>query len=380
MKHKTVTVFIRKGKHRLGSPSIRWMERRNGKVVRKVESFPTLEAAKNAACLKELTLNSGAPLPTTERISWDNMVTLYMATKKRKAIASSTESNIKGTLERFGEITDYPSNKEFGQACIETYIDSRISAKRSTWYKDKPTGEYKRRDLDDTISLETVNREIRNLKGFISFLRKRYYITVDLELEECKTNGTSEPRSMTVDEVRTLLNKCKEFVPTPPDHHGFPVKQNDDLYCGIIIALYTGLRQKDIWYLCADQIDVENNCLRRVRSFKSRCIIECIPIAPEAMQIIVNYMVNHGVTGNAKLFEGKFPRRRWNKIRPGWSDFNFHSTRKTHGSVLAAGGATISEIQKRLHHSDPRITEKYYIKTEDNTSDKMPSADWGLTA
>ena len=42
-------------------------------------------------------------------------------------------------------------------------------------------------------------------------------------------------------------------------------------------------------------------------------------------------------------------------------DFNFHSFRHTHGTMLLENGATIKEVQVRLGHSRAAITSDTYI-------------------
>jgi integrase len=376
MRRRTVSFFFRKDRN--NAPTISWYEPDpNGNLVRRMQSFPTEKEARDARDLKEVEINGNSYSPKMGIAKWDVMVESFANFKKAKRKADNTIRDYKATLELFGQTCGYPSNNRLLPTSIETFATKYAISKKQHTYLDSE-GNKQTKELDSDVSAHTVNKHIRNLRAFFNWLKKNKFIDFETKVEECEIDEVLDPRALDSEEVRILLNKIKEVR---EQKKGAPKpKLNDDIYCGVIIALYTGLRQKDVWNITLKNIDIEKGCFRNVWSYKCRMYIKHIPVPNECMQVVINYMTTHNRTGNVKLFESAFPRKRWENIQTCLPDFTFHCLRKTCATAMAEAGATPMQIQQWLGHYEFDTSDTYYIKKrEAKEACTMPTSDWGLT-
>lgn len=100
---------------------------------------------------------------------------------------------------------------------------------------------------DTKRSSATVNRYIALLPGCLSYACRQLRWIDDnpyfnlIKLKE----DSSRDRVLTQDEVQRLFTACRE-------------SRNDYLYCIILLAFTTGMRQKEILNLAWDHVDLEN--------------------------------------------------------------------------------------------------------------------------
>jgi integrase len=89
-----------------------------------------------------------------------------------------------------------------------------------------------------------------------------------------------------------------------------------------------------------------------------------IPLVPEALAIL-NKRKNNGsewvFPGPGKTGHVQEPRRTWEAIlkRAGLTDVRIHDLRRTVGSWMAAGGASLPTIGKMLGHRNASTTQIY---------------------
>ncbi len=213
------------------------------------------------------------------------------------------------------------------------------------------------------VKRATLNKDLRNLKTFTIWCRKKRYLNGQLEIKELKLEERPV-KSLNHTQVKKLL-KCAASYRT--------------MKIRILLALGTGLRRGDIESLKISDIDFENNCIATT-SKKSKKCMPTRPVSAEIMDLLSKYVSRLHV-GQEKLFHTKFNYRQWRKIceKAGLSDLKFHDLRRTFCSLLAQNGVSTAVTQRLLEHSSPNLTNKIYTNVDPvlrQSVNKLPVGQW----
>jgi len=307
---------------------------------RKTKALPSKILAEHFRRIKYTQLNSDVFIGTIA-VDWEQMRDEYQHSKKVTGNQDVSIYEAALTLRHFERLVSKCNSKQITQNAIDKFILERGNETKRT----------------------TLNKDIRNLKAFISWCSENRYVNGDIKLKLLKEDERPV-KSLTNTQIKKLLSAFKPYK---------------TMRMRILLALGTGLRRRDIESLSISDIDFENSYIT-TRSTKTRKSMGSRPVPFPIMNEIKKY-----VTGidpkQERLFVDCFKQYRWNliRIKLGLGDFKFHDLRKTFGSVLAQNGVSTAIIQKLLEHSSPDLTNIVYMNVDPalrRAIDTMPSDDW----
>jgi integrase len=307
---------------------------------RKAKALPNKGLAEHFKQIKYTQLNSDV-FTGQVLADWKQMVSEYREAKKVQGVTEGTLYEIALSLRNFERFLGKLSSKQITQSAIDKFILQR----------------------GIEVSRPTLNKDIRNLKTFINWCKKKRYINNGIELRELKEEERPV-KSLNDVQIRKLLVAAKPFVA---------------MKVRILLALGTGLRRGDIDSLNISDIDFEKNSISTT-SRKTKKSMASRPVSTEVMAELSKYVCSLDV-GQEKLFKTKFNYRKWRRVckNAGLSDLKVHDLRKTFGSLLAQNGVSTAVTQKLLEHSSPYLTNKVYTNVDPvlrNAVEQLPVADW----
>ena len=292
---------------------------------RKAKALPSKELAEHFKYIKYTQLNSDV-FTGVVAADWQQMVDEYREAKKVQGVTEGTLYEIALSLRNFERLVGKCSSKQITQNAIDKFILQRRTE----------------------VSRPTLNKDIRNLKTFINWCKKKRYINNEIELRELKEEERPV-KSLNDVQIRKLVVVTEPYVA---------------MKIRVLLALATGLRRGDIDSLKINDIDFEKNSIATT-SRKTKKSMASRPVSAEIMTELSKYVCGLDV-GQEKLFRTKFSHRKWRKIckKAGLADLKFHDLRKTFCSLLAQNGVSTAVTQRLLEHSSPNLTNKVYTNVD----------------
>ena len=292
---------------------------------RKAKALPSKELAEHFKQIKYTQLNSDV-FTGQVLADWPQMIGEYREAKKVQGVTEGTLYESALSLRNFERLVGKCSSKQITQSAIDKFILQRGTE----------------------VSRPTLNKDIRNLKTFINWCKKKRYINNGIELRELKEEERPV-RSLNDVQIRKLLVAAGPYEP---------------MKIRILLALGTGLRRGDIDSLKISDIDFETNSISTT-SRKTKKSMASRPVSAEIMAVLSKYVCSLDV-GQEKLFSTKFNHRIWRKVckKAGLADLKFHDLRKTFCSLLAQNGVSTAVTQRLLEHSSPTLTNKIYTNVD----------------
>ena len=330
---KKIWIYKRKG---IKGWWIGWYE--SGK--RKAKALPSKELAEHYKQIKYTQLNSDV---FTGQVwaDWQQMLDEYMESKKVQGVTEGTLYEIALSLRNFERFVGKCNSKQITQKVIDKFILERGTE----------------------VSRPTLNKDIRNLKTFINWCKKKRYINNEIELKELKEEERPV-RSLNDTEIKKML-KATEPYPS--------------MKIRVLLALATGLRRGDIDSLKISDVDFEKNSIA-TKSRKTKKSMASRPVSAEVIAELLKYVCSLDV-GQEKLFSTKFNHRKWRKVckQARLTDLKFHDLRKTFCSLLAQNGVSTAVTQRLLEHSSPNLTNKVYTNVDPvlrHAVEQLPVGEW----
>ena len=307
---------------------------------RKAKALPSKELAEHYKHIKYTQLNSDV-FTGQVLADWSQMIAEYREAKKVQGVTEGTLYEIALSLRNFERFVGKCNSKQITQNAIDKFILQRGAE----------------------VSRPTLNKDIRNLKTFINWCKKKHYINNKIELRELKEEE-KPVRSLNDAEVKRLLKAMERY---------------SSMKIRALLALATGLRRGDIDSLKISDIDFEKNAISTT-SRKTKKSMASRPVSSDVIAKLSEYVCNLN-TGQEKLFKAKFNYRKWRRIckKAGLDDLKFHDLRKTFGSLLAQNGVSTAVTQRLLEHSSPNLTNKVYTNVDPvlrNAIEQLPVGDW----
>ena len=307
---------------------------------RKAKALPSKELAEHYKQIKYTQLNSDV-FTGQVLADWSQMIGEYREAKKVQGVTEGTLYEIALSLGNFECLIGKCNSKQIAQSAIDKFILQRGTE----------------------VSRPTLNKDIRNLKTFINWCKKKRYINNQIELRELKEEE-KPVRSLNGAEIKKLL-KATETYPS--------------MKIRVLLALATGLRRGDIDSLKISDVDFERNSMA-TKSKKTKKSMASRPVSGEIMTELSKYVCGVDV-GQEKLFKTKFNHRKWRKVckKAGLADLKFHDLRRTFCSLLAQNGISTAVTQRLLEHSSANLTNKVYTNVDPvlrHAVEQLPVGDW----
>jgi integrase/recombinase XerD len=307
---------------------------------RKAKALPSKKLAEHYCQLKYSQLNSDV-FTGIVTISWKQMVEEHREAKKVQGVAEATLYETALTLRHFERLIGKCNSKQITQSIIDKFILQRGTEIKRT----------------------TLNKDIRNLRTFINWCRRKRCLNGTIKIRELKEEERPV-KSLNDAQIKTLMSAAESY-PT--------------MKIRILLALGTGLRLGDIESLNISDINFENNSIT-TSSKKTRKSMGSRPVSTAVMAELSRYVCELE-PGQEKLFNDNFNYRRWRKIcrGAGLTGLKFHDLRKTFGSMLAQNGISTAVTQKLLEHSSSRLTNKVYTNVDPvlrYAVEQLPVGDW----
>lgn len=204
---------------------------------------------------------------------------------------------------------------------------------------------------DDGCALTSANRYISSIKAWLNFaVRRRYVYENPLRSFAKYRPPENPPRFLSREDVKKILNAAAETI----------------LYFPILMALYTGMRRKEIFCLEWHDVDFDRNTITVrnkdgfiTKSKKSRTI----PLHAHLKDTLLPTRATSGrcfnITNHKKIF------RKINAAA-GIRHIGFHDFRHTFASHLVMSGVDLYTVSQILGHSSIRVTQVYSHLTRDH--------------
>lgn len=313
----------------------------------------------------------------------------------RKPIDVTTKTHDKEAAEQFllEKKADAAKQKytlptrEMLEGWLETYLeDQRKKVDESTWAryeycKDALLGEkspltglrlnaltvghvsdYLTYRLSGGARKPTILKEVIWLKGALTEARIQRLISVDTlqDIRDVITpkkaaglRGATNPRD------RYLTPKEIEII-----YAAIP-KNNPNLRDAFLLALFTGLRQKNVLELTEGQVtlDAHPPVVRYSAEQMKSPRAHVVQLSPQAAEVIRRrYSDNIPETPDRRLFHDFRPA--WKRLRKKLAgkvdNFRWHDLKHTYGTYRIGAGADVRTVQGELAHTSPHLTLRIY--------------------
>ncbi len=307
---------------------------------RKAKALPNKELAEHYKQIKYTQLNSDV-FTGQVLADWSQMISEYREAKKVQGVTEGTLYEIALSLRNFERLVGKCNSKQIAQSAIDKFILQR----------------------GNEVSRPTLNKDIRNLKTFVNWCKKKRYINNEIELRELKEEERPV-KSLNDVQIRKLLVAAEPYVA---------------MKVRILLALGTGLRRGDIDSLKISDVDFETNSIS-TSSRKTKKSMASRPVSAEIMTELSKFVCGLDI-GQEILFRTKFNHRKWREIckKAGLADLKFHDLRRTFCSLLAQNGVSTAVTQRLLEHSSPNLTNKVYTNVDPvlrQSVNQLPVAQW----
>jgi integrase len=292
-------------------------------------------------------------------------------------LATNVEAAIKGDLVRgeFGikQEQKTPTLGEVWAKYLPWAKEHKKSWHSDLWYYQRhlePRFSKKSLDAISPIDIEQMKTELRKgvskrgkpfaaatIKHQLVIIRRLYNLARKWNLYDGKNpiESVSMPK---VDNQKTEFLTDEELTRLLDTLKTWPFR---DTVAFIKFALFTGLRQGDLFKLTWDDVDFERGIitLRDPKSGKT----ENIPVSMEALDVlkaldVVSSFVFPGKSGKMRTnFNGPWQRIRKAANLP--AGFRLHGLRHHFDSTLVSAGVDLLVVQKLLTHKDAKTTARY---------------------
>lgn len=294
----------------------------------------------------------------------------------------------------FSDYLDY-WYKEY--VLINCKYNTQVYYKRTIENHIKPAlGSFKIKNLSPSVLQEFINKKytsgfsrssLSNFSGVLSCSLKMAVYPYKF-IKENPMQYISIPKNK---EITKKDNSLKIISKSDFDRiiDRFPVKSN--FYIPLQIAFHTGLRGGEVCALTWDNIDFDNKTLTVSKTLinkgkgifetgspKTESSFRTIAIGNTLIEILKNHKIYQD--NNKKRYKEYYTDSNFICTKENGElvttdslkylsrvvnyelqiDFNFHSLRHTHATMLLEGGANIKDIQERLGHSKLSTTMDTY--------------------
>lgn len=208
------------------------------------------------------------------------------------------------------------------------------------------------RELLETSSNKTVQSHVESLRAFCLWAKTRKILKANpLEgIQTLDTTPKNARRALTEDEIERLLKAAP-----------------DDRRLIYEVALCTGYRKGELAALQVRDLDTENFSLRLAAKFCKGRKDSRQPVPQTLVEKLKQHIKGKGETDPLFAIEFHLDRLFDKDLVAAkivededTGAVVFHSLRHTYCTLIIESGATLTEAQRLLRHSDPRLTANVY--------------------
>lgn len=341
---------------------------------------------------------------------------------KRKQIvksgfATKKEAKLAGMQARLeyenGGVTYDPKNisvSDYFDEWIKLYVDVNLQLSTKKCYTNlinkqiKPRiGKYKLSAITSAIIQELLNDLHKQGKSSSYIKLNRIVMRTAFDyavrplgyIKENPVIHTKAPKGSPKPRVRTVVSK--EIYQTILNRF-----EGTGFYLPIIIAYYTGMRLGEVYGLTWENIDFENNTIRvrkQLKQYKNEFYFSELKTESSKRDILVSEKLMKEL---AKALEQQQAERRglgpaykdtWDLVNAkrgggfyspnsfsyasrvirnelGIHNFDFHSLRHTHATMLIEAGANIKDVSVRLGHANIETTLQIYTHATEKMANR----------
>ena len=308
---------------------------------------------------KVLDLLNGEEMFKLETADFKLMFEYDTEEELKTALEHAMQMQIEAKVQRFKEVKNHISNAEnmalHGALTFSTLRDRYIAHKTQVgkvgadsitaynatfnmlidFFKDKDINSLKVEDFEAfqhhikhvtkrKITNLTVNKHINYLKQFLEHALKREYIAINRAKAVESLDETADARAR----KRTVFNYTNEQVHSILNHNYNEPRFN--VRTIFLIALYSGMRQADIYNLTRDNIKQDKNNIYYfdIEDAKSLAGIREVPIHENILDDVLAFDFSSLKNIDIKYFSKRCRLNLYNVITQG-DGYNFHTFRGT---------------------------------------------------
>ena len=227
--------------------------------------MPSKALAEHFRHIKYTQLNSDV-FTGTVTVDWQQMIEEYRHDKKVAGVVDASLYEEALTLRHFERLLGRCSSKQITQSAIDKFI----------------------LDRGKEIKRSTLNKDIKNLRAFVSWCRENRYLNGDIRIKLLREDERPV-KSLSTIQVRELLSASRPYP---------------RLRMRILLALGTGLRRGDIESCGVSDLDFENSYVT-TRSKKTRKSMGSRPVPVPIMAELKKYVADLA-PGQEKIFKPSF--------------------------------------------------------------------------
>ena len=281
---------------------------------------------------KEQELTEGKAVVPNLKVLCEDLLTEYdKFCLNRRTVKTHKEDMAR--IRHFLRVSNIITLKDVSEKRLQDYLDKRV------------------RDEKNKISLNTANHIITTLKTWLNFAVRRRYI-YDNPLRHFKKYKLpiNPPRFLSKEEIHNLLNIAK----------------HSKLYHPIACALYTGMRQKELFSMEWQDIDFDRNVItiRNKDGFMTKSKrFRVIPLHKALKAILQPIKLEKG-----PCFSTINHRKSFRKIAKdaNLKGIGWHTLRHTFASHLVMDNTDLTTVRDLLGHASIVTTQIYSHLTKEH--------------
>lgn len=331
-----------------------YMGTKDGKAIRKHETFKSLTDAKNRLTEHKEQMRKGQCSTTACKMTLGECIKQYLDT------AQIEETTKRGYISLDNRISTHPIYNVPLQNVKKSHIMQYQSDMRNT----------------TTLSNATINKDFQLIRRVLGYAVEMEYIFSN------PANG-----------VKKLKEKKRENQPLTPDEGKKLLQEAENskdwsLIVSVYLGLYNGLRRGEILGLKWSAVSLENNTIK-INSTRTRArgkIIEKAPkteksnrdlaISNKVKDILLQakeYQEKNGffgeyvvVTSEGTPIDPDYMSRKFACFLSyiGIRHVRFHDLRHTFGTRMIDAGASVTAVSGAMGHASTATTLNYYVHTK----------------